>query len=58
MIIDILMFDWKGKNGSLDHMAKVENFGFDSIVLEASSYLVSNIRIPLLFSVVFKKMEQ
>ena len=43
MFATILMFDWKNLNGSLDQMAELENFGFDSIVLKVSFYLGCNI---------------
>ena len=57
MVSVVFIFDWKDQNGSLDQMAEVEIFGFDSIVLKVYFYLVLNICIYWVVYVVFKKME-
>ena len=51
------MFDLKTQNGPLDQMAEAEIFGFDSIVLKISFYLVSNICMYYGFKVLNRKMK-
>ena len=51
------MFDWEDQNESLEQMAEVENFGFDSIVEKVSVCLGCNICTYYGLQVLNRRME-